>query len=443
MAEQKRSAFAALGGGGGVFYRIDEGHEGELVFDDYWLLGRSTLESAGAVCVAADVIARAFQRITMRLVQEDGTEYEPRTKHPVLELINNGANEFQTGAEYRSNLARELVFCGEAISRVHRDVNRPRRLYLWDSEATYIDQDQQYDLEAIKSLFYQWGTRTVPFDPEMPGIMHIRLNAHPLYPLRGRPNVHGMQTEVLTNIYASKYRSEVYRQGGPPRNALAPEKDSAEASPEQATEIASTFTRGVKGPSSYRTTPVIPAGWKVEDLGPEGTDPLMLNGSRHSDERILAAYGIPVQFINNLERSTFSNARTEDRKLIRDAVAPWLEVIARCIERDLLRPMGGVNAKLRVEWNTDAVLEAEPVIWNKIILDRFKAGAIRQDEARDELGYDPQGGPKIVPKQAVGTTEPGGKPIGEPADPTPKNPDSPAEPADLGPEPPDNPTPAS
>ena len=50
--------------------------------------------------------------------------------------------------------------------------------------------------------------------------------------------------------------------------------------------------------------------------------------------------------------------------------------------------MGGVHATLLPEFDTDAALEAEAVIFNKLIIDRVKAGIITPEKAAEELGYD-------------------------------------------------------
>ena len=113
-----------------------------------------------------------------------------------------------------------------------------------------------------------------------------------------------------------------------------------------------------------------------------------------SDEKILAAYGIPVMFANNLERSTYSNSRTQDRMVVRDGVKPMLMELASCIKRDLLEPMGGVHATLQPEFDYDKALESEVAIFNKLIIDRLKAGVITPEKAAEELGYSSTDVPK-------------------------------------------------
>ena len=145
-------------------------------------------------------------------------------------------------------------------------------------------------------------------------------------------------------------------------------------------------------------------------MGTKGRDPMMVEASRMSDEKILAAYGIPVMFANNLERSTYSNSRTQDRMVVRDGVKPMLMELASCIKRDLLEPMGGVHATLLPEFDTDAALEAEAVIYNKLIIDRVTAGIITPEVAAEELGYDKKDVPDEPVPPPVAPPPSGGEP---------------------------------
>ena len=146
----------------------------------------------------------------------------------------------------------------------------------------------------------------------------------------------------------------------------------------------------------------------------KGRDPMMVEASRMSDEKILAAYGIPVMFANNLEKSTYSNSRTQDRMVVRDGVKPMLMELASCIKRDLLEPMGGVHATLQPEFDYDLALQAEPAIYNKLIIDRVTAGIITPEVAAGELGYDADAVPP----------EPEPAPLPEPANVDPADPNS-------------------
>ena len=433
-------------GGAGVIYGLDSESAGRIIVDDTFELRRTLLESCPAINIASRVVSRLLEMVDMRLLRPDGSIYAPRRLHPVLKLWNDRPNEFQSAREFRAQIGQEIVYTGEIIARVNRDGAVPRRLYVWDASNVSCDFYSGVDvtLEEVEGVNYQYGETRFMYDPELPQVMHVRQNPHPLRTLRGRPAVYGMRHEVLSNIYATLYRTEVFRQGGPPRLVLIqkegsgvpglgpgrpqqpmkpaggkPEKSPPMSSQQEAQHAAETFSKTVKTPQAYRQTAVMPPGWEPVDLGPKSNvDPLLVGAARHTDEKLLAAYGIPVNFANNLERATYSNIRSEDRRLVRDAIAPVLDLIAGAVERDLLAPMGGVNASLKVDWDLEAVTSPEAIVWNNIVISRYKARLVGLAEAREALGYDPAEPPDLaeLPTKAPGASQPSDAPATEQAD---------------------------
>ena len=86
-----------------------------------------------------------------------------------------------------------------------------------------------------------------------------------------------------------------------------------------------------------------------------------------------------------------------------------------------------MHANLLVQWDFDAALSAEAVVWNKMIIERWKAGLITQEQAREQLGYPPSGGPAKPTAPAPGMEGRPPGPEGEPAQDRPG--ESPSEPA--------------
>ena len=411
QTKSRSRGVVALDAGSGVFYGLDDAHAGQLFIDDLGY-SREILERAPAVGIVASVIGRFFKAIPLKLFTEDGDEHKGRGIHPVLRLFNERPNEFQSATSFREMLAQEMVYTGECVLRIHREGTTPHRIFCWPSNHVTLNQDTDWGSQLDQAIVYHYVSQSFALDPELPQVCHVRLNVDPQYPLRGRPAVYGMYPEVLANTFSSLYRKETFRQGGPPRMALVRIPDAAEADQGQVRQAATSFTNAVKTMASWMSTPVLPEGWEPKDLGPQGTDTMLNAAARMSDEKILAVNGIPVMFANNLERSTYSNSRTQDRMVVRDGVKPMMMELGSCIKRDLLEPMGGVHATLQPVFDYDAALEAEAAIFNKLIIDRVKAGIITPEKAAEELGYDASD----VPDEPEPAPMPEPKP-GDPADP--------------------------
>ena len=399
-------------GGAGVGYRIDSGGAGLITLDGL-ILAREYLELSPAVSSVYKVVSRIGKSIPLKLKRPNGGEY--KQKHPVLKLWNDSPNPIQSAASFREGVFADLIYSGEAVLRVMREGMVPKMIWQWAADAVTIDSSgaQGFGIyggggEPEGVLLYSYGpVGPLKLDPDRPPVMHARLNVDPKLPSRGRPAVWSMPYEVIANVTGSRYRNEVFSQGGPPRLAIRQEPGAAGMDPtiksaDDAKKASKGFDEKVKSPASWRGTPVLPAGWVIEDLGPKGTsDWMMISAARFIDEKIAAAYGVPVLFLNNMERSTYTNARVQDRSLIRDAVRPLLTELEQCIRRDMLIPMGGVNETLIPEFDAESVMQDEPVIRNKIIIDRVKAGVITKEVAAEELGYDASAVPEPEPEPAA------------------------------------------
>ena len=133
---------------------------------------------------------------------------------------------------------------------------------------------------------------------------------------------------------------------------------------------------------------------------------MLTMAARLIDEKLSAAYGVPIIYLNNLERATYANARQMLAILVKDALRPLLTELQQCIQRDLLMPMGGVHAKFKAVLDPEVLLRDEARVFNEIILARYDRRVITQAEAREALGYDPEAGPEeqleVQPKPTNG-----------------------------------------
>ena len=211
QTELRSSGAVGLSAGAGVFYGLDDAHSGQLFIDD---LGQSReiLERAPAVGIVASVIGRFFKSIPLKLVTEDGEEHKGRGIHPVLRLLNERPNEFQSATSFREMLAQEMVYTGEAVLRVHRAGTTPHRVFCWPSNQVSVNQENDWGIQLDQAIIYAYATQSFALDPELPQVCHARLNVDPQHPLRGRPAVYGMYPEVLANHFGSMLRKETFRQ---------------------------------------------------------------------------------------------------------------------------------------------------------------------------------------------------------------------------------------
>ena len=105
---------------------------------------------------------------------------------------------------------------------------------------------------------------------------------------------------------------------------------------------------------------------------------MLTMAARLIDEKLSAAYGVPIIYLNNLERATYANARQMLAILVKDALRPLLTELQQCIQRDLLMPMGGVHAKFKAVLDPEVLLRDEARVYNEIVIARYAAGLSRR-----------------------------------------------------------------
>ena len=230
----------------------------------------------------------------------------------MLDLFNRAPNEYQTPGAVIEALAKELVYCGEAILRVHRDGNVPRRLYILPAEAVTLNDgvSSAYAGGYQGAPIYNYATEAFTLNPDLPQVMHLAAQRGPVLSAsrpsggvrHGRGDLRLASTRAC--ITARCFGREARLDSQSKRRRIA--GDVSEKETRQALQA---FTAAVKSHDSWQRTAALPAGWETEDLGAKGRDPMLTMAARLIDEKLSAAYGVPIIYLNNLERATYANAR--------------------------------------------------------------------------------------------------------------------------------------
>ena len=407
-ARQTRAGIAPIvidGGDGAFGYGISGGLEGQFVSlgEGYGRIYRRLLEESPPIAIVTSVIRDMFRSLSLELrrVGKDGKRTKV-DKHPLYDLINEQPNELCSASEFWATVAEELVHGGECIVRVHRDRGTIRRLVIWPYNDTKISPTNAPRITASgeqQTFTYHYEGTEVEWVPgEVPPVMHVRMTIDRYHPLRAEDPWRGLHQEVLGSIHAALYRSEYFRQGGSPRlvattkamEGVAPTMTEQDEKDYEARLTA--FFRVAKAPLNWGDgkARTLPENVEPYDLGPKSpTDPMLIEAARFLDERLSSAVGLPLITLNNLQKSTYANARQQWSQLVRSAIQPRINAFAAAIKRDLLMPMGGRNATLEPYINTEVLVQDEAVVFNKIIMDQVKGDVRTKNEAREAFGLEP------------------------------------------------------
>ena len=386
----------------GTFYSTDSG--GENI--QRWM------ELAPAIGIITQTYARVLKNAPLTLVRPNGDilRWPPKDGRQalsramqVLRLWSECPNTLQTIEQFLDCIANNWVRFGDVICRLYRDggdvpteqvIIASDRVHLGGTIADSFPLYEQLTpgLGAAK-LVYHYGSQSIQLDPKRPGIFHCRTNVDPRYQYRGRPAAAGMPYEVAACALASIYRKEIFRQGGPVRIAIqsGDEEDFGQAATlDQLQRISDKLATEMKASESWmKYIPVLPTGFQVKDFGPKTADEMYIGGSRYVDEKIAAAYGVTMLYMNNMENSTYNNSRQQIAVLQENAGSQMFKEIESNIKRSILAPMGGEAALLEPKFDLKAAMKFENAIHTKLEIDKFNAGITSANEAREALDYEP------------------------------------------------------
>ena len=104
---------------------------------------------------------------------------------------------------------------------------------------------------------------------------------------------------------------------------------------------------------------------------------------------IAGIFGVPPQFVGDLERATFNNAEQQSLDFVQNVILPDVRVFEAAMERDLLTDddrSGGVV----IRFNLDAALRGDYLSRQQGLKIQREAGVINPNEWREQEGMNPR-----------------------------------------------------
>jgi HK97 family phage portal protein len=104
---------------------------------------------------------------------------------------------------------------------------------------------------------------------------------------------------------------------------------------------------------------------------------------------IAGVFGVPPQFVGDLERATFNNAEQQSLDFVQHVILPYVREFEAAMERDLLTDedrAGGVILR----FNLDAALRGDYLTRQQGLKIQREAGVVNPNEWREQEGMNPR-----------------------------------------------------
>ncbi len=251
-------------------------------------------------------------------------------------------------------------------------------------------------------------------DPE--DVIHIRDGIDPRNERLGLAALKANLREVVTINLESSYSAALLKNMGVPGLAIVPDSDQLRPSKDDAERIKERFTDEFSGDNAGGTV-VLAGRYKIQAVGltPEQLrlDQLPLPAIA----RIAASIGVATMSLGLPDpNKTYSNLE-EANKTSWGTIVAVQELVAEALRWELLPEFGADPNTLIVEYDYTHVQELQESLdaVHARTREDFKAGITMLNEAREQLGYEPD---PDGDRYAVGTDAAAPQPLKERADET-------------------------
>lgn len=139
--------------------------------------------------------------------------------------------------------------------------------------------------------------------------------------------------------------------------------------------------------TSERAIP-IPVGWDITPLDLKLTDAQFLEIRKYSALQVAAAFGIKPNFLNDYDKSSYSNAAAQNLSFYTDTLLYIITLYEQEFSRKLLATEQ-LNDGIRVHFNFSVILRTDPSTQAQALATYVTNGIYQVNEARAKAGLPP------------------------------------------------------
>lgn len=306
----------------------------------------------------------------------------------VSRLLSVGPNPRQTAAEFFGTLefCRNHYGNGYAYCAWDERTGALKGLYPLDPRCVTIwinDTGTLTDLPYYYSYVDSRAAKTYMILPD--DMIHVKSwitdgETH----LAGKP-VHDILHSYFTGNKASQsFLNNLYRNGLQANLVI---KYVGDLSTDKKKQILNELSTLAGMNTAERAIP-IPVGWDIQPLDLKLSDAQFLEIRKYSALQVAAAFGIKPNFLNDYDKSSYSNAAAQNLSFYTDTLLYIITVYEQELSRKLLTT-SQLNDGLRVHFNFSVILRTDPSTQAQALATYVTNGIYKINEAREKAGLPP------------------------------------------------------
>lgn len=273
-----------------------------------------------------------------------GGGYEP-IDGPLAMLLDEAINAECSSFEWRRLGWQNLFTHGRALTWIERKSNGdPAALWPMDPRKVRIERiagRKLYHFEGQREPYVAADVIDQVWMPRADGVGHYS------------PVQRGNRALGLA-IALDDYAARMFANGGVPALVLeGPPAAGAEATRRMLGDV---YRMIEESAAAGKPITALPGGFKITPIGIDPQAAQLVEGRKMQVVEIARLLNLPPQFLQDLERSTFSNAEQQDLQLVKHTVLHWVVAFEQELNLKLFGPRRNARS---VKHNLDGIMRGD------------------------------------------------------------------------------------
>lgn len=273
------------------------------------------------------VLSESLAQLPLHLYRRKPGGKERVTDHPLVPLLHDGPNRWQTSMEFREYLMASLLLRGNGYAWIGWADSGARR---YAKELTALEPDRvQVKREDDWSLTYKIYDRG-QWEPTPAGnILHVR--GLSLDGVSGVSPITYARNAIGLALATESHGRGVFKHGARPGGILKTPNKLGETAYNRLKES----WEAEHGGEKQGGTAILEEGLEYQAISMNAQDAQYLETRKYQRSEIAGLYRVPLHMINDLERATFSNVEHLSLEFVKFSLLPWLvrweQALMRCV----------------------------------------------------------------------------------------------------------------
>lgn len=337
------------------------------------------------VFASINKLALAVSSVPIKIVEHmpNGEHMELPYNHPLVRLVRR-PNDYQSWREMVESYVSFYALHGNSyIQPLKVDGKRtPSELHVWRPDKIKILQGNA----TRPILGYEYEENGVIVKLPYDALIHWK-TWNPMEWWYGLSPVTPASYAIDLHSEYNKHNFNVIKRGARQPNYL--EYTGKMLTQAQVEKIRDDFESKYGGADNAGKPPITYGGLAIKELnGFKPVDMDWVDGQMNAKRQINTALGVPSELLNDVEAKKYGNLLESRRMFWIDTIIPTAEKMYATLTRGLAHQFGR-NIEFIVDKDKIDGIQGERAILYDKITNAYKEGVLNREEARIELGHDP------------------------------------------------------